>query len=85
MKNCFLILIFPAQGQPNGPLCIGAGLCISGLVWIMIDLLAVEVGSGYLTLMSDEALYRTLDYTISYLASGVSVSYLQKCQLYEAL
>jgi len=33
---------------------------------------------------SDEALYRTLDYTISYLASGVSVSYLQKCQLYEA-
>ncbi len=32
----------------------------------MIDWL----GSGYLTYFSDEALYRTLDYTISYLASG---------------
>ena len=41
--------------------------------------------SGPQSLVTDEALYRTLDYTISYLASGVSVSYLQKCQLYEAL
>jgi hypothetical protein len=41
--------------------------------------------SGWSIHISDEALYRTLDYTISYLASGVSVSYLQKCQLYEAL
>ena len=75
MKNCFLILIFPAQGQPNGPLCIGAGLCISGRVWLVLELGSV---------MSDEALYRTLDYTSFGLASGVSVSYLQKCQLYEA-
>jgi hypothetical protein len=52
---------------------------------LLVNQVMLMFRSGYLTYFSDEALYRTLDYTSFGLASGVSVSYLQKCQLYEAL
>jgi hypothetical protein len=41
--------------------------------------------AGQFTFQMKLCIVLKLDYTISYLASGVSVSYLQKCQLYEAL